>query len=75
MLIKKISTDLYILVLVVYMEIGKMQLVSEGDEVNPRTSRAKRRVDAERQIMSSGLDYVILRVPGIYGRGRLPLRE
>ncbi len=51
------------------------QLVRETDEVNPNTSRAKRRVNAEKQIKNSSIDYVILRVPGIYGRGRLPLKR
>ena len=71
---KNINKIIYISTSGVYGDRND-QLVSEGDEVNPRTSRAKRRVDAERQIMSSGLDYVILRVPGIYGRGRLPLKR
>ena len=41
----------------------------------PVTDRAKRRVDAENQIEASGINYTILRVPGIYGKGRLPLKR
>ncbi|MFP4080583.1 MAG: NAD-dependent epimerase/dehydratase family protein [Ectothiorhodospira sp.] len=43
----------------------------------PATDRARRRLDAEqrlRQLMEeTGVSVVILRVPGIYGPGRLPL--
>lgn len=51
--------------------------VSESDPVNPRTSRAKRRVDAENQIrawaVASQVTASILRVPGIYAGNRLPI--
>jgi nucleoside-diphosphate-sugar epimerase len=50
-------------------------LVSESDKILPRTERAHRRADAEEQIKNSGIKYTILRVPGIYGRGRLPLKR
>ena len=50
-------------------------LVDESANVNPLTDRAKRRVNAESQIKKSGLKYTILRVPGIYGKGRLPLKR
>ena len=50
-------------------------LVDEVTPVRPETQRAERRVAAERQLRSwgdtSGCDIVILRVPGIYGPGRL----
>lgn len=51
--------------------------VSETRAVSPRTGRAARRVDAERQIRAWGLrnqvHTTILRVPGIYAGDRLPL--
>ena len=50
-------------------------LVDEGAMVDPLTERAMRRVNAESQIKKSGLRYTILRVPGIYGKGRLPLKR
>ena len=51
------------------------QVVNENAAVCPITDRAKRRVDAELQIKKSSLTYTILRVPGIYGKGRLPLKR
>lgn len=49
--------------------------VDETTPVTPATDRARRRVSAERTLdawcRSSGTDLVILRVPGIYGPGRL----
>lgn len=51
--------------------------VTEETPVNPQTSRAQRRVDAEGTLVawgrSSSVPIVILRVTGIYGPGRLPL--
>jgi nucleoside-diphosphate-sugar epimerase len=51
--------------------------VDEQTPVNPQTSRAKRRVDAENRLMEwgrrLGVPIVILRVTGIYGPGRLPI--
>lgn len=51
--------------------------VFETDTVNPRTSRAKRRVDAENQIRAWAaerqINATILRVPGIYAENRLPI--
>lgn len=51
--------------------------VTESTPVNPQTSRAQRRVDAESVLQecgrSHGVATVILRVTGIYGPGRLPL--
>lgn len=53
------------------------ETVLETDPVNPRTGRAKRRVAAEQQLTAYTKDHdvelVILRVPGIYGPGRLML--
>ena len=50
--------------------------VSEERTPHPDSDRGRRRLDAERQLQSwgerSGVPFVILRVPGIYGPGRLP---
>jgi len=52
-------------------------IVTEQDEPRPETDRARRRLAAEKLLASwcsrSGCDLVILRVPGIYGPGRLGL--
>ena len=51
------------------------ELVDENSRVNPETDRASRRVAAEDYLFSWGTsqncEIVILRVPGIYGPGRL----
>lgn len=51
--------------------------VTEETPLNPQTSRAQRRVDAETTLAdwgrNHGVPVVILRVTGIYGPGRLPL--
>jgi len=51
--------------------------VTEETPVNPQTSRARRRLDAESVLLEwakpRGVAVVILRVTGIYGPGRLPL--
>jgi nucleoside-diphosphate-sugar epimerase len=51
--------------------------VTEETPLNPQTSRAQRRVDAETTLQEWGREHsvpiVILRVTGIYGPGRLPL--
>jgi nucleoside-diphosphate-sugar epimerase len=51
--------------------------VTEATPVNPQTSRAKRRLDAETVLCAwgeaAGVAVIILRVTGIYGPGRLPL--
>jgi nucleoside-diphosphate-sugar epimerase len=55
------------------------QWVDETRPPHPQTERALRRVDAERVIGGwgerSGVEIVILRVPGIYGPDRLPLER
>ena len=55
------------------------KIVSELQKVNPITERARRRVSAENQFIRYGVnnnvDVVILRVPGIYGKTRLPIRR
>jgi nucleoside-diphosphate-sugar epimerase len=53
--------------------------VSETRAAAPRTPRARRRVDAERQLRrwgkSGGPSVSILRAPGIYAAGRLPVER
>ena len=57
----------------------KGEWVDEGWPVNPRSDRARRRVAAEDGLMAwcrqSGVPWTILRVPGIYGPGRLPVER
>ena len=51
--------------------------VNEDEPVKPEADRAKRRLDAEQQLLAwsrhSGVEVIILRVAGIYGPGKLPL--
>ena len=51
--------------------------ITEDEPVNPQADRARRRLDAEQQLLTwsqvSGVEVVILRVAGIYGPGKLPL--
>jgi nucleoside-diphosphate-sugar epimerase len=60
----------------VYGDCGG-EWVTEETPLNPQTSRAQRRVDAEATLQKWGQEHsvpvVILRVTGIYGPGRLPL--
>ncbi len=60
----------------VYGDCGG-EWVTEETPLNPQTSRAQRRVDAETTLKEWGQEHsvpvVILRVTGIYGPGRLPL--
>lgn len=53
------------------------ELVDESRPVAPMTARAQRRVSAENTLQmwgkSNAVETVVLRVPGIYGPGRLPL--
>jgi hypothetical protein len=53
--------------------------VTEDAPPAPATDRARRRLDAETTLRalceSRGVDWVILRVPGIYGPGRLPINR
>ena len=55
------------------------ELVDESRPVAPRTSRALRRADAERQLTAwcaeRGVALVVLRAPGIYAADRLPLER
>ena len=53
--------------------------VNELVRVNPITDRAMRRVDAENKLIDFGrnnnVEILILRVPGIYGKNRLPIKR
>ena len=53
--------------------------ITEEQPVQPTTERGLRRLDAEQQLQSwvarHGVEWVILRVPGIYGPGKLPLER
>jgi nucleoside-diphosphate-sugar epimerase len=53
--------------------------VDEDSPLVPTTDRARARVDAEEAVRTfceaAGVEWVILRVPGIYGPGRLPLER
>ena len=57
----------------------KGNIVKEDNQLNPLTDRAKRRADAETQIqkfcMRKNIGGIIFRVPGIYGRNRLPIKR
>jgi nucleoside-diphosphate-sugar epimerase len=54
-------------------------LVDESHPLNAQTPRARRRVDAERQLerwcAQRGASLIILRAPGIYAADRLPLER
>jgi nucleoside-diphosphate-sugar epimerase len=54
-------------------------VVHEHQPARPQTSRARRRLDAERQLRAwgraAGVTVVILRVPGIYAADRLPVER
>jgi nucleoside-diphosphate-sugar epimerase len=74
----KISRFIYISTSGVYGNChGKR--VNELVPLNPITDRAKRRVDAESKIIDFGrennVEILILRVPGIYGKNRLPIKR
>jgi len=62
----------------VYGDCGGAR-VDESRAVHPQTERARRRVDAERQLAlwcsERGVTLVILRAPGIYAAERLPLER
>lgn len=53
-------------------------VVDESHPPHPQSPRARRRLDAERQLLAwsqNGGEAVILRVAGIYGPGRLPVER
>ncbi|MAA74006.1 MAG: NAD(P)-dependent oxidoreductase [Salinisphaeraceae bacterium] len=49
--------------------------VNEERRPAPQTGRAGRRVAAETRVQGSGLPWNILRAPGIYGPGRIPIER
>jgi nucleoside-diphosphate-sugar epimerase len=53
--------------------------IDESRPAAPTTARGRRRLDAERQLTAwaaaHGSEWIILRVPGIYGPGKLPLER
>jgi len=53
--------------------------VTENTPINPQADRAKRRLDAEQALhdfsRENKIEFVILRVSGIYGKERLPLKR
>ena len=55
------------------------QWVTEETPLAPATDRGKRRLHSEQTLIQwaaeTGVPYIILRVPGIYGPGRLPLER
>lgn len=55
------------------------EIVAETRPAHPETPRAKRRADAERRLRAwgrrNGVGVTILRAPGIYAAGRLPLER
>lgn len=69
---------LYVSTTGVYGDAGGA-LVDEDSPPNPGSERAARRVDAEQSLRQwcrrHAVTWTILRVPGIYGPGRLPLER
>lgn len=53
--------------------------VDENQSIQPTVARAVRRADAESKVIAwaqdNNIDYIILRVPGIYATDRLPLKR
>lgn len=47
--------------------------IDEDEPPAPLHDRGRRRLDAETALRESGIDHVVLRIPGIYGPGRWPL--
>ena len=68
----------YLSTTAVYGDCGG-RWIDETAPLQPGTARGRRRLDAERRWLrwgdSQGVPVVILRVPGIYGPGRLPLER
>ena len=69
---------LYVSTTGVYGDAGGA-LVNEDSPLNPGSDRALRRIDAETAVRGwcerQGVGWTILRVPGIYGPGRLPIER
>ena len=74
--IVKIKQFIYISTSGVYGNCNGKE-VDESYKIKPNTDRAKRRVSAESQLINhckqKNINLIILRVPGIYGKGRLPI--
>lgn len=74
----RIGRIVYISTSGVYGDCGG-RWIDEDEPLKPQTERAQRRVDAEAALQAwraaGGGEVVILRVPGIYGPGRLPLER
>lgn len=76
--LKRLNTDtkpratVYISTAGVYGDTGG-DWVDENARLAPGTDRAVRRVDAEQQVKAFDHNARILRAPGIYGPGRLPI--
>jgi nucleoside-diphosphate-sugar epimerase len=51
------------------------RFVDETAQPDPLTERARRRLDAERRMRAAPWHASVLRVPGIYGPGRLPTQR
>lgn len=70
------SCLVYLSTSAVYGDCGGRR-VDESAPPRPSSDRGRRRLDAERQVLAWGSDrdvpVRVLRVPGIYGPGRLPL--
>jgi len=53
--------------------------ITEAHTLNPTTARGQRRLDAENRLQAWStrrcVEWIILRVPGIYGPGKLPLER
>ena len=68
----------YLSTTAVYGDCGG-RWIDETAPLQPGTARGRRRLDAERRWLrwgdSQGVPVVVLRVPGIYGPGRLPLER
>ena len=68
----------YLSTTAVYGDTGGRS-VDEEAPATPTSARGQRRLDAEQQVQSAaqqhGFEWTILRVPGIYGPGRLPLER
>lgn len=62
----------------VYGDCGN-RWIDESEPLKPQTPRGRRRVDAEAALADHaerrGTEVVILRVPGIYGPGRMPVER
>tara|TARA_B100001778_G_scaffold163900_1_gene134637 strand:+ start:5001 stop:5864 length:864 start_codon:yes stop_codon:yes gene_type:complete len=75
---KSINRFVYISTSGVYGDC-KGKIVTEENAIKPKTDRARRRADAESQVLKysnhNNSLAIVLRVPGIYGKDRLPLKR